>query len=326
MLTVVMTTRDRSDVLASTLSAWSRVASPAGGCRRVVVDDGSLDDTPARLASLGPAGGWVARRVPRRGQNAARNVALGDVQGSLVVFADDDAHPAPDFLVRMRAAADQVPDADVVAGTVRPRFEAAPSDAVLRAVRHGPAFAALEREASGWIDPTEALGPAFAVRASRFAAGLRFDPTVGPDGSGDYPMGAETELLLRLERDGARAWYATDAVVEHLVTAAQTTPSALVHRAFRYGRGRWRLRTARLASARLRVRGVPLALVADLVSRRLAWGRARRRGDEARALRAAWRIAVLAGQWAQIRTERGLGGGLGWGRRLLPKTLRAELP
>lgn len=326
MLTVVMTTRDRSHVLAPTLGAWGRVASPPGGCRRVVVDDGSLDDTPTRLASLGPPGGWTVRRLPRRGQNAARNAALDDVQGDLVVFTDDDAYPAPDFLVRMRAAADEVPEADVVAGTVRPRFETSPSDAVLRAARAGPAFAALQRDASGWIDPTEALGPGFAVRASRFAAGLRFDPAVGPDGSGDYPMGAETELLLRLQRDGARAWYAKDAVVEHVVTAAQTTPSALLRRAYRYGRGRWRLRTARLTSSRLRVRGVPLALVADLMSRRLAWGWARRRGDEAGALRAAWRIGVLAGQWAQIRTERGGGSGLGWGRRLLPAALREDLP
>jgi len=328
MLCVVLTTRDRATRLGETLDALARLASPRGGWRLVVVDDGSRDATPSLVASrrarFAP-GSLELVRTPPLGQNAARNRALGAVVGDLVVFTDDDVVPQADWLLRLRDAADVHAEADVFAGTVRPRFEVSPPAYVLRAVRRGPAFAWVERAADGPIDPTEAVGPSFAVRAARFAAGLRFDETLGPDGTSDYAMGSETELLARLGRAGARAWYARDAVVEHVVTASQVETDALVGRAYRYGRGRWRLGTSRLAAARLRVRGLPLAVLSDLLVRRLAYARARRRSDAEATLRAAWRIAYLAGHLAESRRARGLAPGLGAAGRWVPSTIREML-
>lgn len=322
MLTVVLTTRDRAAILACTLDAYEGLDAPRGGYRLVVVDDGSRDETPAVLEARAGRLPLVALRSPPRGQNAARNHALEHIQGDLVVFTDDDARPRRDWLSRVRDAADAHPEAEVIAGTVLPRFEIEPAAWLLRAVRRGPSFAWVERPRDGLVDATEAVSPAVAVRAARFAAGLRFDPSIGPDGTAAYAMGSETELLLRLQREGARAWYARDAVVEHLVAAAQLAEPALLRRAYRYGRGRWRLRTSRLAGARLRVQGVPLSAVADLLTRRLAWSRARRRGDAEAALRAAWRIAYLAGHVAEVRAERDLSPGLGRLAALVPPSLR----
>jgi len=320
-----MTTRDHAEVLSGTLDAYERLEFPRGGYRLVVVDDGSRDETPRMLASRASRLPLVPLRAPSLGQNAARNLALAHLEGDWAVFTDDDARPRSDWLVRIREAADAHPEAEVIAGTVLPRFEVEPADWVLRAVRRGPSFAWVERAADGWLDPTEAVGPSVAIRTTRFGAGLRFDPSIGPDGSGQYPMGAETELLLRLQREGARAWYAKQAVVEHFVRAAQAEEPALLRRAYRYGRGRWRLRTSRLARARLRVRGVPTSLVADLLARRLTWSGARRRGDAETALRAAWRIAYLAGHVDEIRRERGLEPGLGRLAALVPPALRELL-
>ncbi len=138
-------------------------------------------------------------------------------------------------------------------------------------------------------------------------------------------MGSETELLLRLEHAGAKAWYVKDAIVEHVVPASQSEPDALVRRAYRYGRGRWRLRTSRLSKARLRVRGLPLSVVSDLLSRRLSYARATRRGDEEATLRAAWRIAYLAGHVAEVRRERGRAPGIGVLGALVPPSIRRIL-
>ncbi len=325
MLTVVLTTRGRSTRLGKTLDAYERLAPPRGGWKLVVVDDGSADATPSLLAARAPRfapEAMVVVRTPPIGQNAARNRAFAALAGDLVVFTDDDATPRPDWLVRVRDAADAHPEVDVIAGTVLARFEVAPPDFVLRAVRKGPAFSWVERPADGYVDPTEAVGSSFAVRKSRFAAGLRFEETIGPNGTGNYAMGSETELLLRLQRSGAKAWYAKDAIVEHYVSASQVEPDSLVGRAYRYGRGRWRLRTSRLATKRVGVRGLPLALLADLLSRRLSFARAKRRGDAEGALRAAWRIAYLAGHVAEIRRERGEPGGLGTFESWVPSPIR----
>lgn len=325
MLTVVMTTRDRATCLARTLDAYERMEAPRGGYRLTVVDDGSGDDTRSVLAARTGRLPLEIHHSPPLGQNAARNRALEAIEGDLVLFTDDDALPRPDWLARMRTAADAHPEVGVIAGTVVPRFVVSPPEWLLRSVRRGPTFAWVERPADGYVDPTEAVSPSFAVRASHLSAGLRFDETIGPDGTGDYAMGSETELLLRLQRAGVRAWYARDAVVEHVVTAAQVEESTILRRAYRYGRGRWRLGTSRLARTRLRLRGVPLAVLADLLSRRLSYARAVRRRDPGRALRMAWRIAYLAGHVDEVRRERGLEPGLGRLRMWLPVPLREIL-
>ena len=321
-----MTTRDRAEGLARTLAAWERVRPPAGGFRLIVANDGSRDATSAVLDRWAARLPITALPLERAGQNAARNRALRLVEGDLVVFTDDDVIPRPDWLVRLREAADAHPEADVILGTVLPRFEVEPSASVLGAIRRGPSFAWVERPEEGFVDPTEGVGPSLAIRVQRFTDGLAFDESIGPDGSSSYAMGAETELLVRLRRQGVRAWYARGAIVEHVVTAVQVEEPFLLGRAFRWGRGRWRLGTARLARAQLRLGGIPLAAVADLGTRRIAYAWARARRDEAGALRAAWRLAVLAGQVAEIRSQRSKGAGLGVLGWLLPCAIRAVLP
>ena len=46
---------------------------------------------------------------PEAGKNIALNAGLAFVSGDLVVLTDDDAIPRPDWLVRLRQAADSNP-------------------------------------------------------------------------------------------------------------------------------------------------------------------------------------------------------------------------
>ena len=59
-----------------------------------------------------------------------------------------------------------------------------------------------------------------AIRAEVFAAGYRFNVQLGPRGR-NYPMGAETELTLRLANAGFTAWHCKQAVVEHIIRKFQ---------------------------------------------------------------------------------------------------------
>ena len=71
----------------------------------IFVDDGSTDDTSARLAAFAatfPAARVLAR--PHRGVSAARNAGLDAARGTYVFFADPDDAFAPTFLERGVAA------------------------------------------------------------------------------------------------------------------------------------------------------------------------------------------------------------------------------
>ncbi len=72
----------------------------------VAVENGSTDDTAARLAALAAADARVRLlRVPRAlGPGAARNVALDAARGAWVTFLDADDSFAPDRLRRLLAA------------------------------------------------------------------------------------------------------------------------------------------------------------------------------------------------------------------------------
>jgi GT2 family glycosyltransferase len=73
----------------------------------VVVDDGSTDQT-ASVARSYP-GVRVISQV-NRGPAAARNRGAAEAHGEILVFTDDDCEPLPDWLERMLAPFDGMPD------------------------------------------------------------------------------------------------------------------------------------------------------------------------------------------------------------------------
>jgi glycosyltransferase involved in cell wall biosynthesis len=83
----------------------------------VVIDDGSTDDTAARVETLGAAHPHCALRLvrqPNGGVSAARNRGLREARGDYIVFVDADDLLLPNMLAALDAvAADHAPDAIV---------------------------------------------------------------------------------------------------------------------------------------------------------------------------------------------------------------------
>lgn len=113
LVSIVLPTRDRGDFLGRAIASVTAQTYPHW--ELLVVDDGSVDDTAARLAafdhprvrSFRAGGGGVC---------AARNVALGQVRGELVAYLDDDNLMHPDWLKAVVWGFEQRPDADVLYG------------------------------------------------------------------------------------------------------------------------------------------------------------------------------------------------------------------
>lgn len=145
-------------------------------------------------------------------------------------------------------------------GLVVPRWESAPPGWV-EWVNQAAAFTLSDRSLpAGKVDPEHIFGPNMAIRSRVFEEGIRFDTSIGPSGP-SYPMGSETELVLRLGRLGHLAWHAPEAVVEHFVRREQLTKTWVFQRAIRFGRGQYRLFGLAGPGRRKTLADIPLYLI-----------------------------------------------------------------
>jgi len=257
MLTVVFATRNRADILARVLPAFSRLAAPSGGWKLVVIDNGSTDATPALLRSWSDRLPLWALTEQSAGKNRALNAALAHLEGDLAVWTDDDVIPATDWLLRLHDAAEAHPEATMFGGTVEVDWPGpVPAWLTADAVDLSVLYARNLRP-SGPCDHTAIYGPCMAVRRQVFDGGLRFSEAVGPDASRRfYPMGGETELLRRLNAAGHRGWFVAEARVRHIVRPEQLEEAWILERAYRYGLGEGRQYLGRLGVPGLALRAL----------------------------------------------------------------------
>jgi len=301
MLTVLITTYNGAPTLPEVLAAYGRLVSPVGGWKLIVVDNGSTDATPEILESFRARLPLQVLHQVQRGQNAARNTGLPHLDGDLAVFSDDDTVPSPEWLTALRAAADAHGDFTIFAGPILPRWSSPPPRWLLDWVPLSPTYAVLPRTEEGPVPARRAFGPNVTLRRSVFADGRRFDETIGPKGP-DYPMGAETEFLIRLGEEGARAWHCAGAVVHHIVREFQMNEAWVLERARRFGRGQYRLMSRSWTTEPVRILGRPRHLIWRVARQhvRVAHALVRRRPDEA--FKTRWFLRFLQGQMAEART------------------------
>src|SRR5271169_1127428 len=236
MLTVLLATRNRAQILRGVLEAYCHLEAPPSGWKLVVADNGSTDQTSEVIASFRGRLPLHSVSEPTLGKNEALNAGLELVEGDLVVFTDDDAFPRADWLIRLRKAADTQMGYSIFGGAIAPRWEVSPP-AWIEWVHRGPVFSLTDfSQMEGPIGSPWVFGPNMAIRSKIFQSGIRFDPLIGP-GRSDYAMGSETELLLRLDRQGHKAWHVASAVVEHLIRKEQLEKRWIWQRAIRFGRG-----------------------------------------------------------------------------------------
>ena len=299
MLTVLMATRNRARILSEVLDSYGRLQPPSSGWKLVVVDNGSTDETARVIGSFANRLPLHSVREPKLGKNFALNTALGLVEGDLVVFTDDDAFPASDWLLQLRKAADTQPGYSMFGGTIVPRWEA-PPPSWIQWVELGPAYTltnpALQE---GPIEAPFLFGPNMAIRSDVFRSGIRLDPSIGPRGS-SYPMGSETELVLRLSRQGHKSWHVHGAVVEHFIREKQLKKSWVMQRVVRYGRGRYRLSVLAGESPKLFM-GVPQYLFFDLFKKAVRIVLALMLFRPEALFRSRWRFNYLRGQAIEAR-------------------------
>ena len=301
MLTVLLATRNGSQTLPNTLEAFTRLDAPSSGWKLVVIDNGSTDGTREIIKSFRTRLLLTYTYEAQPGRNAALNTGLAHVEGDLVVITDDDIYPHQDWLIRLRAAADERRDYLMFGGAIIPCWQVTPPD-WLKWVDQRVAFAKTDF-ADGPIHLGFLFGGNLAIRADVFRCGARFNTSIGPCGK-SYAMGSETELLMRLGREGHKGWHVRNAVVEHFVWDYQMTQSWVLDRAIRFGRGRFRISKAAGGPPVWCWRGMPLELLLRLAKKAAKRVIARLRFSEHAVFMARWEFNYLFGQLIEARLMR----------------------
>jgi GT2 family glycosyltransferase len=214
MVTVVVPTRDRREVLGDTLQALLGQVAPPDGFEVIVVDNGSLDGTEdevRRVADQSPVP--LTLLVERRpGPAAARNRGVEAARGDLVLFLGDDMMPA---------------EAGLVSGHVRAHARLGhPRAAVLGCAIWNPrrpvtAFMRwLEDGGPQFRYADLAPGPVTDVAAHFYTANLSVPRPVLEEAGGfdeRFPFAAveDNELGARLQRLGVSLHYVPQLLVLH---------------------------------------------------------------------------------------------------------------
>ena len=115
-ISIIVSTRDRSSLLRSTLRCARAQTWPDK--ELIVVDEGSTDDTAAVLASEFPEV-KVVRHPVARGPSASRNAGLTLATGDWAFFWDDDDLMHPRHLEELLAATLAAPPDTLVSGRLR---------------------------------------------------------------------------------------------------------------------------------------------------------------------------------------------------------------
>lgn len=225
-VTVAIPTYNRADFLRQTLTGIVAQHFPREHFEILVIDNNSRDHTRAVVAEFAPAN--PAPRYlheAKQGLDFARNRAIAEARGEIIVFGDDDILVQPDWLAQMAVPflADHARRIGAVGGEVIPVFPDGLPDWVRE--WHAPlAF----REGTGPIEAKHSpMGANLALPKWVFEQLGPFH-TALDRAAGNYFSGGDSEMIRRVRQAGLEVWFAPGAAVRHQMPASRTT--------FRYAR------------------------------------------------------------------------------------------
>jgi glycosyltransferase involved in cell wall biosynthesis len=236
VISISICTYNRSESLQRTLDSLANQNDINLDAMEVLVVDNNCTDGTANVVEA------FRKRLPirrvtesRQGLAHARNRAVADFRGDVLLFTDDDIRFGPGWLSAYRDAIGCFPDADYFGGCIlpdwgetRPRWirdEPLPLiDGVLGWFDHGA-----ETRPFASTEPPP-FGASFAIRRRLFDKIGVFRIDLGTGGTG-LGRSEETEFLMRARNTGAQGVYVGEALCFHSYDRARLTPAAL----YRYG-------------------------------------------------------------------------------------------
>jgi glycosyltransferase involved in cell wall biosynthesis len=236
MISVCICTYNRAENLERTLGSLARQNNiNLCAIELLIVDNNCTDGTADVVEAFRER--LPIRRVTenRQGLAHARNRAVANFRGEVLLFTDDDVKLEPGWLAAYQDAIHRFPEADYFGGRILPDW----GQAKPRWIGDGPL--PLIDGVLVWFDhgaetrlfsATEPLpfGASFAIRRRLFNNIGLFCVDLGTGGMG-LGRGEETEFLIRVRDAGAQGVYVGEALCFHAYDPKRLTLAAL----YRYG-------------------------------------------------------------------------------------------
>ncbi len=203
------------------------MAIPAGlEWELLVVDNGSLDDTPGTIARF--AGQLPIARIwePNAGLSRARNAGVAAARGRYIVWTDDDVLVSHQWLAAFVEAFAAHPEAAIFAGRITPVLEP-PTPEWFRKAVPDLHYLLAARDFGDIAVPLSAaderlpFGASFAVRMAEQRHFL-YDPDLGV-APGRRRGGEEVGVALAILAAGHSGWWVPRAEVRHLIASDRQT-------------------------------------------------------------------------------------------------------
>lgn len=223
LITVVICTWNRAPALARTLEQLTHLRIPAGMFwELLIVNNCCTDSTDDVIAAY--AGRLPIRRLYEAtpGQTRARNLAIREGRGSIVMWTDDDVLVDPDWAIHLLNAFARF-DADWVFGPAQAEWETqAPSWYADRFAAH---FALLDYGSTPFL-VTDRQHPFYGLNCASTRDALHtlggFCVDFGLRGASGA-IGDDIDIFDRALEAHLRIVYTPDAKVRHMIPAARVT-------------------------------------------------------------------------------------------------------
>lgn len=209
---VIIPTYNRAEVLRKTLVGYAEQTGDHEMCEVLVIDDGSKDHTAEVVRECMPLFSIPLRYLHQQnsGLAAARNHAIREAKGDLILFGDDDIIPGPHLAEQHAAWHKKFPEEHVgVLGFVPWSPSVRPTPFMQWSGLYGPQFNFGYFKPGMELDFRHAYFCNTSVKASFLARHGVFSETFRTYGYEDI------ELSYRLKKQGYRLLYNPDAVGYH---------------------------------------------------------------------------------------------------------------
>lgn len=237
LISVVLCTRNRADLLDVALKSLLNQEFPRSDFEVLVIDNASTDHTPQIVAQYESANIMRYIHEPNIGLCVARNTGWQSARAPLVAYFDDDAIAVPGWLAAVQAAFAAHPsEVGVVGGRVDPIWEQPrPSwlaDEIaysLTIVDWGDEAKFIDDLSREWL-----VGANMAIPKHLLAEIGGFHPWLDRVGTNMLSSG-DVFLLKEVKRRGYRCLYWPDMAIQHLAAASRLEPQWFLRRYYWQG-------------------------------------------------------------------------------------------
>ena len=217
-VSVIICTYNRVAYLPRTLEALASQTVPCQDFEILLIDNNSRDNTPEVCRDFQEKHPELNFRYlveSRQGLSFARNRGIDEAQSDVLIFIDDDAFAAPDYLQNTIRFFESTPDAAAAGGRIYPLFESKRPDwlpdilmSLMSVIDLGDQVCLFKKKFP--------IGANMSFRRKTIQAYGNFNVKLGR--RGDNLEGAEEkDLFLKIIAAGEKVYYIPDAIVQHVI-------------------------------------------------------------------------------------------------------------